>query len=39
MVDPWLVVALVVLVVTGGVKISVGNINIGNTTNEKDDTK
>ena len=41
MVDPWLVVALVGMAIAafGGVKISIGNINIGNSTNEKDDTK
>ena len=39
MIDPWLVVAIVVvtMAVTGGIKISVGNINIGNRTNENDD--
>ncbi len=41
MIDPWLVVTLVgiVLAITGGVKISIRNINIGTRTKEKDDTK
>ncbi|WP_444891796.1 hypothetical protein ACJJIE_00085 (plasmid) [Microbulbifer sp. TRSA001] len=41
MFDPSLVVALAVLVavIAGGVKISIGNINIGNRTKEKDDDR
>jgi len=39
MVDPWSVVAIVVVIlaVTGGVSVSIGDINIGNST-KKDDT-
>ncbi len=39
MFDPVLVVAMVtcLFVFTGGIKISIGNINIGNKTNENDD--
>lgn len=39
MVDPWLVVAFVLIgvAIAGGIKVSIGNINIGNRTREKDD--
>ncbi len=39
MIDPWLVVAiaLIVMGVTGGIKVTIGNINIANKTKEKDD--
>ena len=38
MVDAGLVVAMLIIIVcVGGVKISIGNINIGNRNNEKND--
>lgn len=39
MVDPMLVVVLVLVgvAIAGGVKITIGNINIGNRTRDKDD--
>jgi len=39
MIDPWSVVAIVViaLALAGGIKVSIGDINIGNST-KKDDT-
>jgi hypothetical protein len=41
MVDLSLVVTVIVIVVVaaGGIKISIGNINIGNRIKEKDDNK
>ena len=41
MFDPWVVVTIVVVVltVTGGVKVSIGDINIGNRSKQKNDTK
>ena len=40
MIDPWSVVAFlaVAIAITGGIKISVGDINIGNASHKKDDT-
>lgn len=38
MIDAGLVVAMLLIIAcVGGVKISIGNINIGNRNNEKDD--
>lgn len=39
MIDPWSVVAfLVVAIAIGGIKVSVGDINIGNSSHKKNDT-
>jgi hypothetical protein len=39
MIEPWLVVAVVTVIIgiSGGIKISIGDINIGNKTKEKSD--